>query len=877
MGILLFIGLYIVSAKNYLLFHTLAELFSIAVILGMFTLIWYSRFTIKNTALVSLGIAYLFVGSIDLFHTLSYQGMGIIDKSWGANPATQLWVAGRLMESISLLLFLLFFKKKINIPLIAGIYFLITIVILTAVFSLKIFPDCYIEGIGLTPFKKTTEYIICIILICTSGLLYKKKKNFAPDIYVLFTGSLILTVCAELSFTFYISVYDFFNLMGHYFKIISFFLIYLVFVRSGLMSADQALIESENHYRKLFEGSNDGIILFDFNGNIMRGNSKIQEVLGYSEKEFCHMQIKNIHPSSEWDISDKQMKNVIDQGKTKFESKYLKKDGTIIDIEVSGSVIDRKKNLILGIFRDITDRKTAQKKLWESNELFKKVFNSQIDAIFVFTAGMLRIAVDCNKAATELFGYTKKEIINKPAGKFHVNESYFKNFEHQLYSETNKTGVFQLHDYCMKKKDGTIFPTEHTVLEIKNDSGKRTGWISIVKDLTEQKKMLEEKAILETKLQHAQKMEAIGTLAGGIAHDFNNILFPLIGFAEILKEDIPKESPLQELTDEIMTASLRARDLVKQILTFSHQMNQEITPLKVQLILKEVIKLTSNIFPSTINIEMDIDDTCKKILADPTQIHQLTMNLITNAYHAMQSCGGTLFISLKPVKFKYDTIPTADFLPGDYICLSIEDTGSGIKEEIMDKIFDPYFTTKGVDKGTGLGLSVVHGIIKQYKGEIMVDSIPEKGTCFKIYLPVIEETEETIVKPIPRDLPKGTERVLLIDDEPPVLKIEKTMLQRLGYHVVTESNSAKAIDLFKTQSDTFDLVITDMTMPGITGDMLSKEIIKIKPAIPIIICTGFSEIITAQKAREIGIKEFLKKPVVLSDLALSVRNALEQK
>jgi CheY-like chemotaxis protein len=303
-------------------------------------------------------------------------------------------------------------------------------------------------------------------------------------------------------------------------------------------------------------------------------------------------------------------------------------------------------------------------------------------------------------------------------------------------------------------------------------------------------------------------------------------------------------------------------------------MDHEVKPIKIQPILKEVIQLSHSIIPSTITIKSDIDRSCSPILADPVQIHQMLMNLITNAYHAMIETGGTLSIHLTASKPGNGILKNKKIPAEEYICLKIKDTGIGIAKDILPNIFDPYFTTTGNDKGTGLGLSVVHGIVKNTRGEIFVHSVPEQGTCFEIYLPVIEDTlSEAAAAPL--DIPKGSERILLVDDEFHVTKIETRMLEHLGYQVTTSNDSKEALDLFLSQPDRFDILITDLTMPGLNGAQLSKKILEDCPDFPIIMCTGFSETLDEKTAKALGIKSFLMKPVILSDLAHTIRKILD--
>ncbi len=313
-----------------------------------------------------------------------------------------------------------------------------------------------------------------------------------------------------------------------------------------------------------------------------------------------------------------------------------------------------------------------------------------------------------------------------------------------------------------------------------------------------------------------------------------------------------------------------------QILAFSRHTDHELKPLKVQFIIKEALKLIRSTLPTTIQIRQNIDNKCHPIMADPTQIHQIIMNLCTNAYHAMEKDGGKLEISLTDVNLDPEELKDLSVNPGPYVRFTVSDTGVGINNSIIDQIFDPYFTTKEKGKGTGLGLSIVHGIVKSYGGDISVHSESGKGTVFNVYLPLIEskiddkETEDQL------PLPKGSERILLVDDEESIIQMEKEMLERLGYEVTAGTGSIEAFEVFKAQPDNYDLVITDMTMPNMRGDTLSKKLIEIRPDIPVILCTGYSETITEDKAKAMGIKKFVKKPILTKKMAKTIRDVLDE-
>ncbi|MBW2166481.1 MAG: response regulator [Deltaproteobacteria bacterium] len=392
-------------------------------------------------------------------------------------------------------------------------------------------------------------------------------------------------------------------------------------------------------------------------------------------------------------------------------------------------------------------------------------------------------------------------------------------------------------------------------------------------DITERKRMEKEKKKLEARLRQAQKMEAIGTLAGGIAHDFNNILFPILGYSEMLMNDAPDNSDLKRDLSMIFNGTKRARDLVKQILAFSRQREYDLKPIKVHLVVKEALKLIRSSIPATIDIMQNIID-CELVMADYTQIHQVAMNLLTNAYHAMEKKGGKLKVTLKEVDLRADDLKGMP--PGTYVRLTISDTGIGMDQSTIDRIFDPYFTTKKEGKGTGLGLAVVHGIIKSHGGHISVYSELGKGSEFHVYLPVIkaqQETKQIEIQPIK----KSNERILVVDDEKMVVEIQQKMLKRLGYDVTSCTSSVEALKAFQANPDNFDLIITDMTMPDMTGDQLAQKIMEIRTDIPIILCSGFSEKMSNEKAKSLGIKEFLMKPVLIKDLSITIRRTLDSK
>jgi len=379
----------------------------------------------------------------------------------------------------------------------------------------------------------------------------------------------------------------------------------------------------------------------------------------------------------------------------------------------------------------------------------------------------------------------------------------------------------------------------------------------------------------QNELQQAQKMEAIGTLAGGIAHDFNNILSAVIGYTELAFGHVEKGTQLEVFLQEIFTAGERAKDLVTQILTFARQTAKDLKPVQVCTIAKEALKLIRSTIPTTIEIRQNIESD-SLILADPTQVHQIIINLCTNAYQAMEDEGGVLEISLSDVSIdKSPTERRQKIKPRDYLKLSVSDTGKGISKDIINSIFEPYFTTKETGKGTGMGLAMVHGIVTSYGGDITVESKIGKGTVFTVYLPITKK-DFKIKANSAEEIPSGTERILFVDDELPIANMGRKALERLGYTVTIRTSSLEALELFKQKPTEFDLVITDMTMPNMTGESLAAEMMKIRPNLPIIICTGYSNKMSEERAAEIGISAFSMKPFTITDIAQTVRKVLDE-
>lgn len=612
----------------------------------------------------------------------------------------------------------------------------------------------------------------------------------------------------------------------------------------------------------------DIAVLFDpESGRVVRWNEAFVRVTGYSHGQIPEILVlKTCFSTRDQERIAESLVKVIETGTDTIELDLVCSDGHKVPMEFNISVLrdqGGQADYLISIGRDITERKQADAALQISQKRFLTVLDSIDATVYVVEMDTHRILF-MNQNMKKAFGRDMTGEICWEAFRGESGPCDHCPNQELLDENDSPTGVFVWQ--TKNPVTGKWYMNYDRAIEWTDG---RLVKLQIATDITDLKKMEEE-------LRQAHKMESIGTLAGGVAHDFNNILGIIMGNAELALDDTPSWSPVSDHIREIKTASLRAKDVVRQLLSFSRKTQLEQKPLDMAAVIKESLGLIRSSIPTSIEIRPSIPERCPAVLADATQIHQVVINLCTNAVHAMSEAGGIIHVQVAvhtlggKSEGKFDGLKA-----GDYLELSVKDSGQGIEPGVREKMFDPYFTTKEVGKGTGMGLAVVHGIVQNHGGHIHVDSEPGTGTCFNLFFPVVDAMPQSEKSETLPDNAVGKENILFVDDEPPITKMSTRILEKLGYWVEAVLSPEKALDIFQENPNRFDLVISDMTMPGMSGTVLCEKIKALRPDIPVIICTGHSAYVDEEKAMEMGIAAYVMKPVSRARLSKVIRRVLD--
>jgi len=629
--------------------------------------------------------------------------------------------------------------------------------------------------------------------------------------------------------------------------------------------ANEALQRREREYRHLIDNLPDVFYRSDLDGNLKMVSPSARDMFGYEPDEMIG---KNIFADffAEPVEPGRGIRILLEKGQLeRFEILLRRKDRSLAWISTNTHFSRDERGEVVGfegVLSDITQRKRIEE---ERKRLTTAVEQA---AEIVFITDPEGVVQYVNPSFERITGYTREEAVGcRPSilksGRHPVS------FYRELW-ETISGGQVWKGQFINRRKDGSIYEEEASIAPVRDAGGRIINFIAVKRDISRE-------AILLDQLLQSQRMESIGSLAGGIAHDFNNILSAIIGNAELAKIEIGANSPHQDFVSRILKASFRAKDLVSQILSFGRHSQPEWSPINVSTLIRETLHLLRASMPTTIEIRQDIGLDPAFIFADSTRFQQVVMNLATNAAQAMGKKGGVLSVVLARAG---SGEAFSELFPQEkadrFVRISIRDNGHGMSSEVLKHIFDPYFTTKAKGTGTGLGLTMAMSIVRSFSGQIAVRSEPGVGSEFDIFLPLCDRDEGVTPAPQEISLPRGDERILLVDDEEEILFMYRQMLEFLGYKVEVSANGVDALDRFRRGRNDFDLLITDMTMPRLTGDSLAREVKLLEPGFPVVLISGIRERYKTTPREPADFDAYLMKPVAMEELAVTIRHLLDR-
>lgn len=853
------IALLIVVAKtqSFLLFHTLAEFFAIIVAVLIFVIGWHVFPFTRNHFLTYLGCGYFWVAVLDLIHTMSYEGMNVLDKT-GANVGTQFWIGSRYIEAFILLTAPWFLRHELK--RVAAFFFfgVLTLALCILIFN-DYFPTAFIPGKGLTPFKINSEYIIISLLVLSIVFFLRQQRLPDRSVTANIVMSIFFTICAELSFTFYLNVFDFSNLIGHIFKFFSFWLIFVAIVRTTLQEPFEAMYRVAN----TFESMPDATVVVDKNGTLKQVNNRACLLAGMHRDELLGCNDHDVFHPNQFSRSDCPVCKAIRTGDEIDGLEQLVDSGkkTFYSFSVADVLGITGGHTTVEIIRDISAKKLAEEQYQALNMLKNSIIEYMPAVVFVKDAKEFRY-VEYNKASELLSGISREEVIGKTDFELWPDEQA-EAFREKDLEVMGDRQLVEIPQETITTAKGTY--TMHTYkIPIYSDQGEPLFLVGLSEDITEKQK-------IEENLRHTQKMDALGNLTGGVAHDFNNLLSVILGFAQLLKEEFdPREGRRIEYVNEIVSAGDRARKLTSKLLAFARKAPSVKEIANANNLIQGIQHMLEKTLTLRIQLDLQLEEGLWLVSVDRAGFEDAILNMSINSMHAMPN-GGTIRLITKNVELSSTKAKSLDLPLGDYVSVTVRDTGMGMSEEVRQKIFDPFFSTKG-SLGTGLGLSQVYGFVQQSEGGVEVVSAKGDGTSITLYFPKYEmgqAPEPHVNTTQPKKISGGHETILFVDDELALLNIAKEILTGKGYTVLLAVNANQAMKIL--HDNKIDLMVSDVIMPGVDGYELADQVQNLYPKVKILFASGYSDRDTAME----GATPKLQKPYEANELLQQVRRLLD--
>ncbi|QWR76394.1 MASE3 domain-containing protein [Candidatus Magnetomonas plexicatena] len=841
-------ALYLTSLSGFLVFHTLAELFCVIIAFCIFILSWNTRRYMQNNYLFFIGISYFFIGSLDLVHTLTYEGMTLIHVH-SAGATIEIWISVRYIESISLFIApLLLYKKRLRAPIIFSGYVVVTLMVFVSVFVLNNFPECYEKGVGLTSFKKNSEYIICCILVVSLILLYRKRSFFDKEVLRLSAASISFAILTELCFTFYVGLYDEINMVGHFFKVFSYYFIYRAIVVTGLNKPFDLLFRtlkiSEDSLQKMNTELERRVeqrttLLLDE----IAERKKIEISLARLNRVYAVVSETThliVHVTNTGELMDKICKVGVEQGSFMFVTiiRYNEYNDTLEPVAFSGHTENYTNSATLVSNCDDKDSDPVKRTI-------------QTGSFYICNDIISNETCTERKEEAISQGYQSYAVF--PLKVFEKNEGVimFYSGEPDFFSEEEILLLDEL------SRDVSYALENMEKEKIKNQ-------------IEQQNKALEEQLV------RSQKMEVIGQLSGGIAHDFNNILFSITNYIYLMLKNLDESHPLRKYAEGIQLASEKASNLTRSLLAFSRKQIIQTRVVNLNDVISHIEPILRRLIPEETELRVELTDDDTSIMADPSQLEQVLLNLITNAKDSMLA-GGFLIIKTTVVQLDKPYIGKRYYdVKGPYALLAVTDTGCGMDAEVMSRIYEPFYTTKEIGKGTGLGLSTVYGIVKQHNGLINVYSEPELGTSFKVFFPLANTRAERLKASEKSEVKGGDETILIVEDDSEVRRIVVELLQDAGYKTIEIQDGQEAVETYKKRSGEIHMVILDVIMPKMNGEQAYDKMRDVKPSVKTLFMSGFSFDVLSKRETVPENFDFISKPLFAEEFLSKVREILDK-